>query len=99
MASGLWSRYYRHQRRKEDRKRNPHKYLPRKKSSPSYYQRNKEKIRLYYAEMRAIALEIGNCSACFRSKEDPTKRTCERCRDYQKKYNLNRPKDLNSRSD
>lgn len=41
-----------------------------------------KKHKEYVREMRMIAREIGNCSHCFKPKDNPNFKTCSRCREY-----------------
>ena len=94
MASGLWSRYKRHMREKLKRQNNPAKLKAflknNNQSKKRYQQKHREeiliKMRERSREMRQIALEIGNCSACFNARDNPKFKTCSKCRAYFRKY-------------
>jgi len=40
----------------------------------------------YQKEMKEIAIEIGNCSVCFKEKDNPKFKTCSKCRAYYRAY-------------
>lgn len=37
-------------------------------------------------ELREISIEIGNCTFCYKPKEDPKYRHCFKCREYHRLY-------------
>lgn len=59
-------------------------------ASRKRYKKNKYKpnvkISKYRREMREVAKELGNCSICFKPKDNPKYSCCLKCRMYQKEY-------------
>ncbi len=41
---------------------------------------NKINVNRYQREMRAVAKDMGNCTICFKPKEDPKDFFCVQCR-------------------
>jgi hypothetical protein len=69
---------------KESRKRH---YLKLKKEYPERL----KNINIYQnkriKELRVVAKEIGNCSRCFKEKDNPKWKMCSLCRGICRKYN------------
>lgn len=67
-------------------KSDPEKHKRQKEYQRKWYKKHPptkeklEKAKKYLNEMRKLAKELGNCSSCFKSKEDPEFLTCRKCR-------------------
>ena len=48
-------------------------------------ERKRDRSRRYTHEMREVARDIGNCTQCFKPKDDPRYAMCKKCRDAHKK--------------
>ena len=57
-----------------------------KKYVQEHRQRCNKRMKQYHNEMRIIAREIGNCTACFKEKDNPKFLMCSKCRKYFKEY-------------
>ena len=55
-----------------------------KKYRKKYYQKNKEKLKEFYSadkkELRELSKELGNCTKCFKPKNNPKYKYCLKCR-------------------
>lgn len=75
------------QRKFEKIKSNPEKYKAYLEYRRAY---SKRKGRIfdkdYPKELRKIAIELGNCSHCFKPKENPNYKMCDKCREWQREY-------------
>ncbi len=49
-------------------------------SKECYKERKKRLSNTYRMEMRGIARELGNCTVCFKKKEDSEYLICAKCR-------------------
>lgn len=47
------------------------------------------KVKNYLKEMRELSIEIGNCTCCFKVKEESKFKICKKCRLKRRKNNNN----------
>lgn len=76
----------------KEKLRNWHKknYLKKKKKDPNYLKKLSNKKYEYTKQMRGIAKDIGNCSQCFKERDNPKFKRCSKCRDYARNYYNNK---------
>jgi hypothetical protein len=94
MASSLFSRYNSYQRRYALLKANPELYAKRLEEQRRRYRNktNEQRIKWNASQnewrksMRRVAKDIGNCSFCFKEKENPSFKMCSSCRIKTRKY-------------
>ena len=47
-------------------------------------EKTKQRERDYFQQMKKIAIELGNCSICFKENTTPKFKTCAKCRKYER---------------
>jgi hypothetical protein len=57
----------------------------RREKNPDILKERYKKKALYNKELREICKEIGNCPHCFKPRDNPKYKHCDRCREYQRK--------------
>jgi hypothetical protein len=90
MARGVMGIYESGKRKWAKIKSNPELYEKSLKRAKKYRQKNKEKASArtnnWRKEMREVAMSIGNCTRCFKEKDNPKLKTCSKCREYNRNY-------------